>query len=427
VQIDGQVIAAGGQRPGDADEMLAAHDGRQRRDGDLAQLDVAEQPGKRRLGVDQLRRRRRQRRDARAGGAVSIVVRGPVRRRGRSASEGARADPVSPPPDRDMSGCFPSLPASVNFLRRHRGKLFASLLITLGIWATLHKGGLKIVPEGGDFRSVHWWVVPCYAVTLGGVTWFRSVRWRFLLRGVAEVPKKRLLAVSCVGFAAILLMPFRIGEFVRPYLIRTRPEELRPGERPISMTAATSSVVAERVIDGLYISIVLAFALLFVATVEPLPDRVVGLPVSVQHVRMMGYAMLGFFGVLFVTIAVFYLARSWAHRTTLLVFGTISQPLAEKLAATAEKLADGLHVFGRGRDLIGFVFETTLYWGLNVGGMWLLAWGCGVVHADGAPLTLGEACALMGMLSPMWIAVAASPPGVSEHTTSPTSANLSAT
>jgi hypothetical protein len=30
--------------------------------------------------------------------------------------------------------------------------------------------------------------------------------------------------------------------------------------------------------------------------------------------------------------------------------------------------------------------------------VWLLAWGCGVVHADGSPPAFGEACALMGML-----------------------------
>ncbi len=104
----------------------------------------------------------------------------------------------------------------MEFLRRHKGKLVASLLITLGIWITLHKGGLKIVPEGGDFSAVRWWVLPVYFATLAGFAWFRSVRWRFLLRGVTEVPKSRLFAVSMVGFAAILVMPFRIGEFVRP-------------------------------------------------------------------------------------------------------------------------------------------------------------------------------------------------------------------
>lgn len=286
----------------------------------------------------------------------------------------------------------------MEFVRRHKGKLAASFVITLGIWATLHKGGLKIVPEGGDFAHVRWWTVAVYPLTLAAFTWFRSVRWRFLLRGVAEVPKKRLLAVSCIGFAAILLMPFRIGEFVRPYLVRTRPENRKQGERPITMTAATSSVVAERIIDGLYLSIVLALALVFVPTVHPLPDRVVGIPVSVEHVRMSGYAMLGLFCVAFTTIAVFYFARSWAHRATLAVIGKVSMPLAEKLAGMAEKFADGLHVFGRGRDALGFFVETTLYWTANAVGMWFLAWGCGVVHADGTGPSFGEACALMGML-----------------------------
>jgi glycosyltransferase 2 family protein len=296
------------------------------------------------------------------------------------------------------TGALGARGSRLEFLKRHKGKLVASLLITLGIWAALHKGGLKIVPEGGDFAHVKWWTVPCYLASLAAFNWFRSVRWRFLLRGVAEVPKKRLLAVSAVGFAAILLMPFRIGEFVRPYLIRTQPGRRRPGEKVITMTAATSSVVAERIIDGLYLSIVLALALVLVPTIQPLPDRVVGIPVSVEHVRMSGYAMLGLFCTAFATIAVFYFARSWAHRTTLNVLGKVSTRLAEKLAGMAEKFADGLHVFGRAGDAGGFFVETTLYWAVNAVGMWFLAWGCGVTHIDGSGPTFGEACALMGML-----------------------------
>jgi glycosyltransferase 2 family protein len=257
---------------------------------------------------------------------------------------------------------------------------------------------MKFIPEGGDFKAVRGWTVVLYFGFLFALTWFRSVRWRFLLRSIADVPKGRLFTISCVGFVAILLLPFRIGEVVRPYLVRTRTTERQPGARAITMTAATSSVVCERIIDGLYLSIVLALALVFVPTVHPLPDHVVGLPVTVAHVRMVGYGMLGLFCILFAVIAVFYFARSWAHRTTLLVVGKVSRPLAEKLAGFCEKLADGLHVFGRSRDALGFFVETTAYWLLNVLGMWMLAWGCGVAHADGSPVTFGEACALMGML-----------------------------
>jgi hypothetical protein len=113
---------------------------------------------------------------------------------------------------------------------------------------------------------------------------------------------------------------------------------------------------------------------------------------------MSGYGMLGLFATLFATLAVFYFARSWAHRATFIVVGRVSTKLAEKLAGLFEKLVDGLHVFGRGRDAFGFFVETTLYWTINAAGMWLLAWGCGVVHEDGSPGSLGESFGLMGML-----------------------------
>ena len=97
-------------------------------------------------------------------------------------------------------------------------------------------------------------------------------------------------------------------------------------------------------------------------------------------------------------IAVFYFARNFARRATLAVFGIVSKRLAEKLADTASKLADGLHFLGRGRDAGPFLLETGLYWLVNACGMWVLAWGCGIVHEGGSPITLGECFALMGML-----------------------------
>ena len=281
-------------------------------------------------------------------------------------------------------------PESRGFLRRHAAKLVASTVITAGLVFTLQKGGLTLWPEGGDFAHVRWWTLPAYLVTLAAMSYFRAVRWRFLLRSFADVPRKRVLAVSWIGFAAILLMPFRIGEIVRPYMIRDKGR--------VSMSSATGTVVAERVVDGLYLSVVLAVALIFVPTIDPLPAQVIGLPVSVQQVRTSGFVMLGIFVAAFITIAVFYFARDFARRATLAVFGIVSRRLGEKLAEMAEKLANGLHFLGRGRDAGPFLLETTAYWGLNALGMWLLAWGCGVVHADGSAITLGETCALMGML-----------------------------
>jgi hypothetical protein len=166
----------------------------------------------------------------------------------------------------------------------------------------------------------------------------------------------------------------------------------------VSLTAAASTVVAERIVDGLYLSIVLAIALICVPTIQPLPETVVGLPVAVENVRRSGFAMLGLFTVAFVTIAIFYFARGWAMRFTFATVGRVSKGLAEKLSTLFAKFADGLHVFSRGKDAFRFLLETSLYWLANAAGMWLLAWGCGIVHADGSAITFGESCALMGML-----------------------------
>ena len=280
-------------------------------------------------------------------------------------------------------------PVPGGFLSRNGGKLLASAVITAVMVAALRKGGLSFTPSQG-FGALRPWAVPAYLLVLASMTWFRALRWRYLLRSFAAIPQRRLLAVSCIGFAAILLMPFRLGELVRPYLIRKKGV--------LSLTSATSTIVAERVVDGLVLSIVLAVALFTVPAIDPLPLTVVSLPVSVLKVRQAGYAMLGVFTAAFAVIAVFYFARTWAVRITRRVIGIVSKSLAEKLAQTAMKLADGLQFLGSWRDAGPFFAETAAYWFLNALGMWLLAWGCGLTHAGGSPPTFGEACAMMGLL-----------------------------
>jgi hypothetical protein len=207
-----------------------------------------------------------------------------------------------------------------------------------------------------------------------------------------------LVGVSFAGFLAILLLPFRLGELVRPYMMHVR-SETGPDHRPaLTMTAATSSVVAERVIDGLYLSVILALVLVFVPTVHPLPERVVGLPISIAQVRAAGFLMLAVFSAAFAAIAVFYFAGSFARRATRAIVGKISLRAADRIADLLGHAADGLHVFRRGRDALGFFVESTAYWLCSAGGLWLMAYACGISHADGSALSFAEACGLLGLL-----------------------------
>lgn len=284
-----------------------------------------------------------------------------------------------------------SLSPGPGFWRKNGKKLAASAVMTACMLYGLAREDFSLLPPKEAFAQVKWWVVPIYVVTLFSFFYVRATRWRFLLRSFAELPLRRLIAVSWISFAAILILPFRIGEFVRPVMIREKGK--------ISLAAATGTIVAERIVDGLFVSGILAAALLWVKPIDPLPETVVGLPsLKVAVVRGSGFAVLGVFAIAFTVIAVYYFARNFARLATLKVFGLVSKPLAEKLAAVAENLANGLNFLGRPKDALPFLFETALYWGINIAGMWLLAWGCGVKHGDGSSIQFVEAAAIMGML-----------------------------
>src|SRR5437879_10627985 len=69
----------------------------------------------------------------------------------------------------------------------------------------------------------------------------RALRWNNLLAPLGvKIPPGPLLAISSVGFMAILAVPARLGEFVRPGLLR---------KRGISGTAALGTVAVERIVD----------------------------------------------------------------------------------------------------------------------------------------------------------------------------------
>lgn len=270
--------------------------------------------------------------------------------------------------------------------RRRLGLRLALSLVLGGAlaWMLVH-GGLPIVPAADAFRHVRPWAVPVYVATLVAVHWFRASRWRFLLRPVAEVPLREVMTTSWLGFAAILFLPLRAGEVVRPYLVAKR-SSVRGWE-------AAGTVGAERVIDGLVLSAALFAALAGTTPLDPLPERVGELPVPVATVPGAAWLALCGFTACFALMVAFYATRQRAAATTGALVGMVSRRLGSHVAAILARVADGLRFLPAGRALAPFVAETALYWGLNAIGLCLLARGCGL-----EAIGLGEATVVMGCL-----------------------------
>jgi uncharacterized membrane protein YbhN (UPF0104 family) len=204
----------------------------------------------------------------------------------------------------------------------------------------------------------------------------RSLRWNDLLAPLGvRVPVGPLLAISSVGYMAILALPARLGEFVRPGLLR------KAGY--VSAAAALGTVAVERIVDGLIISL-LVFCAFFA-------HRGPGAP---GWMMPTAYAALGVFS----AALIFLVFAMWRPEPTVrfCVKLTLLPRFAPRFARVLEhRLLDmirGCAVLKDVRHLIPFLGWSLMYWAVNGLCGWLLAQG---LHL---PLTLLGAYASMGLL-----------------------------
>ncbi len=276
--------------------------------------------------------------------------------------------------------------------RRHGFKLVLSLVLGAGIAWVVSRGGLPLVPPREAFAQLKTWTIPAYVASLFVVHYFRAARWRFLLRLVGKVERRSVLAVSWIAFGILIISPLRSGEIARPYLI-TRRSNVRLWE-------ATSTIGAERIIDGLALSLILFLGLSLSTPLSPLPDHVGELPVPAAAVPGAAYSALVLFVSAFALMIFFYVARGLARRLTHAIVGIVSHKLADRLAAIVERVADGLRFLSSPRHTAPFLLETALYWITNAAGVWLLAWGSGLTDVTLAQAAVTMGCLGIGILVP---------------------------
>lgn len=193
----------------------------------------------------------------------------------------------------------------------------------------------------------------------------RAWRWNNLLGPIgATLPPGRLLAVSSVGFMFILALPARLGEFVRPALIREKGK--------VSAAAALGTVAVERIVDGLLVSL-FVFGAFFAQRNHPY---------ALEQGWMMptAYAAFGIFAVALVFLG---FALKWPDRTVKVAVKLTGAPfyapgIASVLEDKIRSMIDGFLVLKDRRNLAIFVGWSVLYWGANGLSFWVLARGFGL-------------------------------------------------
>jgi uncharacterized protein (TIRG00374 family) len=257
-------------------------------------------------------------------------------------------------------------------------KFLLSLLVgAVCIWFALKKIDLRATVR--VLGEIPYTAVALYVVVLAISHFFRAWRWHNLLRPMGvSLPGGRLLAISSVGFMAILALPVRLGEFVRPYYV------VRTGQS--RMSAVLGTVAVERIVDGLVIAI-LFFTCYLVAPAGAYPAALA----VAAWVSLLGFVVLTVF---------LACALAWPERTvrlvlTLTLIAHLAPSLGQRLADKLRALIHGFGVLRQPRDLIPFLGQTILYWGINGMGMWLLA---RAMHLDISPMAAYAAMAFTGVV-----------------------------
>ncbi len=250
-------------------------------------------------------------------------------------------------------------------------KLVASLAVTAvcmwwafkdtdwpGMWASLREAN-------------YLWLLP-YLVILFGIHLCRTMRWGAWLSGLEKVKFRPLNEASGIGFMMLIVLPFRLGEFARPFLIAQRSQ--------IRRSAAMTSVVIERIVDGIIIAAMLRALMFFVPTDSA----------EVRYVKWAANMMFLIFGggLGFLLFALWNQAR--AVKLIRMTVGQISPGIAEKVADIVDRFVGATRALPSASQLLSFAVFTAGYWTLNGLGMSLLAkaFDCGSASAACVPMSL---------------------------------------
>lgn len=192
----------------------------------------------------------------------------------------------------------------------------------------------------------------------------RVVRWGLLVRPISNVSARSIFAAASVGLPATFFLPFRLGELVRPAMLK------RAGA---SFGGTFASVVVERVADGL-VNVGLFFVLLGLLPTQVAPE-----------VRQFSWIALGFFAAAIVGLAGGYAYRDLFLRSIRRMTRWLGEAASDRIVGLMGTFLSGLESLRSPGRVIGFIALSLLFWAIIGGSTQVLASS----YIDGLPILAG--------------------------------------
>ena len=190
--------------------------------------------------------------------------------------------------------------------------------------------------------------------------YLRAIRWQLILRPVGRVRHSGALIAIAVGYAAMALLPARIGDLIRPIVLAKR-------ER-IPFSGTLASIFTERLFD---LWTVVFYFLIFVLFPPAMGQLDAEATRNLRILSLSGYVLgAGLLVGTVVVLALFRFQGQFVDSVTRPI-GRLRASWRAPLASFLNHFLDGLRVLQRPRDLLvtmaaSLVIWYVIYWQVRV-------------------------------------------------------------
>jgi uncharacterized protein (TIRG00374 family) len=215
-------------------------------------------------------------------------------------------------------------------------------LVVGGLFVWLAFRGTDFEGVKSSFKAANYtYIIPVVFLSLI-VQVLRSYRWGVILEPMAKISQWTLFSITSVGFMAITLLPVRMGEIVRPYLISQKS--------PIKMGSSLATIVVERIFDMLTLMIILLIVLVEIE----LPQWIFRAALSILLIFIPLLFLLVFFAV----------KREVSAKGVDRILGKLPHKLSSRLMRLFHSFIDGLQILPDLKRTVSVVLLSLLIWGL---------------------------------------------------------------
>jgi uncharacterized protein (TIRG00374 family) len=176
---------------------------------------------------------------------------------------------------------------------------------------------------------------------------FRAVRWKYLLLPLKKTQLKNLFPATIIGYMANNLLPARLGEFVRAYVL---------GEKE---GLGTSSVFATLVVDRLFDGFTVLLILLFTFFAVRLPP---GMGKVQDGLVVGGYVTLA----IYITVVIFLVILKRRTLQTINLIARLLKPfpakVSEKIIPLLGSFIDGVRLSSRPAEIVALLSTSGVIW-----------------------------------------------------------------